>query len=861
LEEIEIIREFLVESNENLERLDREMVELESRPKDAELLASIFRTMHTIKGTCGFLGFRTLETITHHAENILGQVRSGQRDLTPPLVSLILETVDALKAELSSIEATGQESGAKYSALLARQNEIENGIETGVDAAAAAAAGAKAEPEEVPGEVNDRPYGKRSSDDKVSPAVEGTIRVDVSLLNRLMNLVGELVLARNQILQFNARQEDITLNATAQKLNLITTELQEGVMRTRMQPISIVWGNLPRVVRDLALSQGKQIELQMDGAETELDKTIIEAIKDPLTHVVRNACDHGIETPDARTRVRKPMHGTLTLSAFHEGGNVNIQISDDGAGIDPQRIKASAIEKGLVKAEKADRMSDRELANLVFLPGFSTAKQISNISGRGVGMDVVKTNIERIGGTVDLTSKPGAGTTMKIKIPLTLAIVPGLVVASGGEQFVIQQANLLELICLDAEKAKTQIEVIDGAPVYRRRGKLLPLAYLNRVLQMGERTDGAGSATNIVVLQADERQFGLVVDVIRDTQEIVVKPLGGLLKSVKGYAGATIMGDGRVALILDVPGIAQLSGVLGDSKNSEGAVQADEAAQQSSEKQELLLIKTGSFERLAVPLSLVARLEEVPRARIERAADGFVVQYRGEILPLLPLGSQLGCAAEGADVPDPVFVVVFADGGQRFGVMVDQILDIVEENVTAKRASAHPSLLGSAVVGGQVTDFLDVHAISRNLISEWAQQQAVKSKRTRVLLAESSSFSRGLVRSYLEIAGHRVIEAGSHTEALEKLGKEPVDVVMTALNLPGGGALALLDSIKNQHSHLQIPVVALADDKTGADGNAAAFTDCFFKFDRMEMSRSLERLATALTGQGEGAKELLEATR
>jgi two-component system chemotaxis sensor kinase CheA len=379
-----------------------------------------------------------------------------------------------------------------------------------------------------------------------------------------MNLVGELVLTRNQILQFNARQEDTTLNTTSQRLNLITTELQAGVMKTRMQPIGVVWNKLPRLVRDLATSSGKQIQLEMDGADTELDKTIIEAIKDPLTHIVRNCCDHGIEKPEARLRAGKPAGGTLSLRAFHEGGQVNIEISDDGGGVNLQRVKEKALEKGLVRPDQIERMSEREVLGLIFLPGFSTAPKVTSVSGRGVGMDVVKTNIEKIGGAADLASRVGEGTTVKLKIPLTLAIIPGLVVKNGGERFVIPQVSLLELIRLETDSGKSSIEWIHGTPVYRHRDRLLPITYLSQVLGQGATQNS--DAINIVVLQAEDRQFGLVVDDIQDTQEIVVKPLGKQLKGLSCYAGATIMGDGRVALILDVLGIGQLSGVVQESR-------------------------------------------------------------------------------------------------------------------------------------------------------------------------------------------------------------------------------------------------------------------------------------------------------
>ena len=856
----DIIKEFVIESSENLGRLDREMVELEQRPEDVNLLSSIFRTIHTIKGTCGFLGFQMLERVTHHAENILSQIRNGERKLTPELVSLILATVDAVKTELTSIEATSAESGASHAELLQRQEVAASQVnqkttmipnqETKRVTLQSAGEVAVPSPEvDQTAAQREHPEIEPGVGHKNVSAADSTIRVDVGLLDRLMNLVGELVLARNQVLQFSACQEDASLSATSQRLNLITTELQASVMKTRMQPIGMIWGKLPRVVRDLATSCEKQIHLEMDGADTELDKTIIEAIKDPLTHIVRNSCDHGIETPEARIRAGKPAHGRLMLRAFHEGGNVNIEITDDGAGIDPLKLKASAIQKGLLRPEQVERMHDRELVNLVFLPGLSTARQVSNISGRGVGMDVVKTNIERIGGTVDLSSRLGHGTVVKIKIPLTLAIIPGLVVASGLERFVIPQVSLLELIRLEGDQVHKQIERIHGTPVYRRRGKLLPLAYLNKVLKLQGGEDQTDSvAINIVVLQAEDQQFGLVVDGINDTQEIVVKPLGKQLKGVTCYAGATIMGDGKVALILDVAGVAQLSGVIRESRSAR-AEDTQRLEAPHLEKQSFLLFRAGCFERLAVPLSLVARLEEFPLSKIEHAAGRMVIQYRGQILPLVPLGGQLdGAGSAMASTQDPVQVVVFADGERRIGLLVDQIVDIVEDTATVKKASDHPGLLGSAVVGQKVTDFLDLHAVIQRVEDGWFQQQSTVLKGHTVLLTEISAFSRGLLRNYLEMAGHRVIEAASAADAMDKLGKDRVDVVVTALDLPDRSAFQLLESMGKQPALRNIPVVALANriEETNAPADGAGFDDYLLKFDRTAMLRSVDRLSLAL---------------
>ena len=667
MQDQDVIREFLVESHENLSRLDQELVELEQRPQDSALLASIFRTIHTIKGTCGFFAFSTLERITHQAETLLSQLRDGKRKLTPSLISLILETVDATRKVLAAIEADGKEGPEGFEDIaerlrLAAQSPVD--IEDLRDTASPPVL--PAEPRAAT-DSSEATEGTKPEETivKSSAVADANIRVGVGLLDKLMDLVGELVLTRNQILQFNTEREDAALNATSQRLNLITTELQEGVMKTRMQPIGMVWNKLPRVVRDMAVSLGKQIRLEMDGADTELDRTIIEAIKDPLVHLVRNSCDHGIEPPEIRTRAGKSPEGRLTLRAYHEGGQVNIEIADDGAGIDVARVKQKAVEKGLLRCEQADKLSDREVLNLIFLPGLSTAQTVTNVSGRGVGMDVVKSNIEKIGGVVDVFSRPGEGATVKLKIPLTLAIIPGLVITSRGERFVIPQVSLLELIRLEGDSSEKHIEQVHGTPVYRRRGSLLPIAYLNQVL--GLKSAERSEALSMVVLQAEDRQFGLVVDGINDTQEIVVKPLGKQLKGLTEYAGATIMGDGRVALILDVLGIGQRSGVLAESREQARA-SAEQKSQAGTEQQRLLLFRAGSFERLAVPLSLVARLEEFPRNSIEYAGGCQVVQYRNRILPLVPLRAVLESSAPDPDqMPDPVQVVVFNDGDRSVG--------------------------------------------------------------------------------------------------------------------------------------------------------------------------------------------------
>jgi len=807
MQDQDVIREFLVESRENLSRLELELVDLEKRPKDAPLLASVFRTIHTIKGTCGFLGYTLLEKITHQAESILCQLRDGRRDLNPPLISLILETVDAIKKILTSIEQSGEEGPDTFAGVKGRLWNA-----------------AQAEPDpEAP--VADKAPEEKSTEDTAhaQTTTDANIRVGVGLLDKLMDLVGELVLTRNQILQFNAGREDPSLNATSQRLNLITTELQEGVMKTRMQPIGTVWNKLPRVVRDMALSLGKQIRLEMDGAGTELDRTIIEAIKDPLVHLVRNACDHGIETPDCRAKSGKPPEGRLTLRAYHEGGQVNIEIGDDGAGIDIDLLKKKAIADGFLREDAALKLSDREALNLIFHAGLSTARAVTNISGRGVGMDVVKSNIEKIGGIVDVASRPGEGTTVKLRIPLTLAIIPGLVITSGGERFVIPQVNLLELIRLENDSDK-RVEYVHGAPVYRRRGSLLPVTWLNTVL--GLKPSEAGEVVSMVVLQAEDRQFGVVVDGISDTQEIVVKPLGKQLKGVNAYAGATIMGDGHVALILDVPGIGQRSGLLAESREQTRAA-AERKAEPAAQQQRLLLFRAGSFTRLAVPLSLVSRLEEFPRSSIERAGGHDVVQYRDRILRLISLQTVLepDCLGSAAEPADPVQAIVFNNGERSIGVVVDQILDIAEEVVTVRQGTARAGLLGSGVVGKQVADFLDLTYVIRSASEDWFRPAAAPERTLKILIADPSAFSRGLIRGGLDMAGYSVLEAATCDETIAALERYSVDIVVAAS--------ALADSLRAHNEWQHIPVLAPGD------------------FDREAMLHSIAHLAIATSNQQE----------
>ncbi len=782
----EIVGEFLMESHENLDQLDRDLVDLEQQPGSRELISRIFRTIHTIKGTSGFLAFSRLESLAHAGESLLSRLRDGVQPVTPQTITTLLEMIDGVRALLASIEDTGAEGDVDIDRIVAgvHAQMSDTAADTAADtpaaapevvahaAAAGAAAGAVAgaeagaaagvqaagaepvslddapkRPAPEPIEEQRRPLGEvlveqgATSSADVSSALQrqldgderklGTIlldegkaqpgqvtealqaqapkrgvadsaiRVDVDLLDTLMNMVGELVLARNQLLRGVLETGDAALTRSAQRLGMITSELQEGIMKTRMQPIEHIWSKLPRVVRDLSNGLGKQIQLVMEGKETELDRSLLEAVKDPLTHLVRNAVDHGIEEPERRAAAGKPPEGTLTLRAYHEGGHVTVEVADDGGGLDVDRIAAKAVENGIARADQIAQMDRRDIMALVFQPGFSTAKAVTNVSGRGVGMDVVKTNIERIGGAVDVDSTPGEGTVWRLTIPLTLAIIQALTVDCGDQRYVVPQVSVLELVYIDGQS--TKIEYASGAPVYRLRGRLLPLVRLDRTLGLEVGTD---AGVYLVVLQADGRRFGVVVDRVLSTEEVVVKAINSRFKDIGLYAGATILGDGKVGLILDVPALARRSHLVGGDAERESPAATSRAVGAAGTGERLLVTAVGA-RRVAIPLDTVTRLEEFPREKIERSGSREVVQYRGRILPLVRLANLLGVYDE-PEQRDTVSVVVYSEGERSVALVVDRIVDIAEDAVTARNDTHEDGLVGTAVIQQRVTELLDV---------------------------------------------------------------------------------------------------------------------------------------------------------
>ncbi|HEY5087074.1 MAG TPA: chemotaxis protein CheA [Gemmatimonadaceae bacterium] len=698
----DLLKDFLAESAENLARLDQDVVELERDPSNASLLNSIFRAVHTIKGTCGFLGLSRLENVSHTAESVLERLRKGALKVDADVISDILRAVDVIKLILTGLAVAEVEPVGDDSLLIGL-------LEQWLTSDTSHAAPAVPSGPDVQGAPSQTTNGSTSDDMRIAATTHSapladaitppnsSIRVNIQLLDALMNLAGELVLSRNQLLEMSSREDDSIFTAPVQQLSRITAELQGAIMKTRMQPVGSAWGKLPRIVRDIARETGKKIELDMKGAATELDRQLVQALQDPLTHMVRNSADHGIESPEVRRAFGKSAVGKIVLNAYHEAGHVIVEITDDGRGIDAAAVRRAAVERGLVPREVAQAMSDCQVLRFIFEPGFSTATAVTHISGRGVGMDVVRSNIERVGGAVELQSVGGQGCTVRIRLPLTLAIVSSLIVRARGELFAFSQASVLELIRLSADQL-SRFDVLHNVRLFRLRDELVPVVTLAEMLELPEQ--GENSVTTLVICQAGTARFGIIVDDVVDTQEIVVKPVGRLIRSIGCYAGCTILGDGRVVMIVDPAALATRAG-----SHTTSVMQAVEPALalQATPRDSLLLFGVGADSVQAVPLSLVARLEEISSDRIEYAGGNAVVQYRGSLLPVVPVSPSVTFTSGRSNS-----VIVFNEGSTSFGIAVTEIRDIVEEIVNLELAASRPGVLGTAVIAGAATEVLDV---------------------------------------------------------------------------------------------------------------------------------------------------------
>jgi two-component system chemotaxis sensor kinase CheA len=928
----DLLREFLTETSESLDTVDNQLVKFEQEPNNARILDNIFRLVHTIKGTCGFLGLPRLEALAHAGETLMGKFRDGM-PVTAEAVTVILSSIDRIKEILSGLEATEAEpegtdrdlidqleamvaQGMAAMAGSAQPMPADGGAAPAADAPplapeapAAMEAPAAPAPKELtqgalveqtlerplrPGEVSldelerafretaievpapaaakaapataapvkeareAKPSPKKSmADESVSEGdriANQSIRVNVDTLEHLMTMVSELVLTRNQLLEISRRNEDTEFKVPLQRLSNVTAELQEGVMKTRMQPIGNAWQKLPRIVRDLSSELCKQIELEMHGADTELDRQVLDLIKDPLTHMVRNSADHGLETPAERSACGKPETGTIRLSAYHEGGHIIICIADNGRGLNTEKIKAKALASGLVTEAELEKMSEAQIHKFIFAPGFSTAAAVTSVSGRGVGMDVVRTNIDQIGGTIDIKSVAGEGSSVTIKIPLTLAIVSALIVEAAGDRFAIPQLSVVELVRARAN-SEHRIERIKDTAVLRLRNKLLPLIHLKKLLKID---DGAASDPEngfIVVTQVGSQTFGIVVDGVFHTEEIVVKPMSTKLRHIDMFSGNTILGDGAVIMIIDPNGIAKALGASGTASHEMAEDAAAHHASSAEQTTSLLVFRAGTSQPKAVPLGLVTRLEELPADKIEFSNGRYMVQYREQLMPLVAMEG-VTVASQGAQP-----ILVFADDGRSMGLVVDEIIDIVEERLNIEVAGSSQGILGSAVIKGQATEVIDVGHFLPMAFADWFARKEMRPSAASqsVLLVDDSAFFRNMLAPVLKAAGYRVRTAPNAQEALATLRSgQSFDVVLTDIEMPDMNGFEFAEILRSDHNLGAMPIIglsALVSPAAIERGRQAGFHDYVAKFDRPGLIAALkEQTATAA-----GAAELSRA--
>ncbi len=857
----ELLNDFLAETSEHLDAASSQLVQFESDPSNSAIVASIFRLVHTIKGTCGFLGLTRLEAIAHVAEAAISRLREG-RVATPELVSLILAAVDRIKLILNEIEANAAEPAGDDGDLIFELNaQIADPAQPSEPTSAGAASGV--------------PMARRSalapdSFTVAEPARPGerprrseTIRVDVASLERIMVLVSELVLTRNQLLELHRKQEDEAAKAPMQRLSALTSDLQDSVMRARMQPLSRLFARLPRLVRELSVETGKKLSLIVDGGETELDRQLIEVIRDPLTHILRNAADHAIETPEHRVAAGKTETGTIRISASHEAGYIAVSVADDGRGLDVEKIKAKALARGLISAGEIDGLAPEAVYRFIFLPGFSTAATVTNISGRGVGLDVVRENIETIGGSINVSSTFGKGTSFNLKIPLTLAIAPALIVQIAGHRFALPQQSVMEAIGLDSGSSH-KIERVQDSMVLRLRDKVLPLVDLSDVFKLrrpdesspvpnggpvaGSETAGVGKLA--VIMRFGAHSFGVLVDSVADVQEIVVKPLGASLAHLYVFSGHTILGDGSVVLILDPVGLAR---TLGLSQALELGIQhIAERFIPPREKTRLVLFKAGEGAFKVVPLSLISRIESAASGAIAISDGRLMMQHRGFLMPLLPI--------DGSPIRDEVRerpVLVLGIGGESVGLVVDEIIDIVEDFLDIEIASATPGIIGSARIAEIVVEIIDISHFVRIARPDALARGVVN--RFSVLLVDDRLFFRDMLAPILTAAGYRVTTASSGRDALFLLSKGALfHAVVTDTDMPDMDGYTLAREIRRNPRNGALPVIALAANAAPIISEAAAASGMCGVVGKFDRAGLLTLLRAKLDSQSLGTHALEE---
>jgi len=892
----QIVKEFLIESFENLSNISDQLTQYENERENKDLLNSIYRKVHTLKGSANFLNYKKLQEVTHNAENLLDDLREKKVELSSNIIDVLLKTFDCCQVILQNIESNDKEGNIDIAGLIdelkriqqahsLKENilEMRSPLSTGTvfshdsfkgiemkkasnsshiptEDVSSNEAGLKIvlpeigpSKEEVSTEVKDE-----KEETPTKNIADSVVRVNVELLDKIMNVVGELVLNRNQILQYAGSYENSELNRLAQQLNGITTELQTDIMTTRMQPVGTVFAKFDRVVRDLSRSQDKKIKLSVLGKETELDKTLLDAIRDPLTHLIRNAADHGIETPEKRTQNGKSNEGHIQIRAYHEGGQVTIEIQDDGQGLDPEKISRKALEKGIVTKDELERMSKNQIQSLIMMPGFSTVDKVTNLSGRGVGMDVVKSNIEKIGGSVDISSEPGNGSVFKLKIPLTLAIVPALVIEARKETFAIPQVNLVELVRIEDEHIDKKIERIHQNEFFRLRGNLIPVFRLGKELDLepvsqDEITKNIDKSLSVAVLNAEGVTYGLIVDQVLDTQEIVVKPLSKNLKELSVFAGATIMGDGHVALIVDALGFYNkvTTGTVNKAMKSNVKVEESEDQDSYSESKEILLTELGDGQDYGIPLVLVSRLEELSCSSIEWSGDRALMRYRNKSMPLIDMEKALDLKGDSllarvknteVDKNDRFDCVVVKIGGQSLGLVVKEIKDIaITDSEVSNDIVAHPGMMGTVFIGERTITIIDVHTV---LKKNGIKTKTNAIKKGRILLVEDSPLYQKIQMEILNEHGFEVVLEENGRAGLERLQKEEFDLVVTDIEMPEMNGWEFASAVRKlEDDKLRTkPIVAVSTRVSKEDlakGVKSGFTKHLEKFDKDEVLEAI----------------------
>jgi two-component system, chemotaxis family, sensor kinase CheA len=858
----ELLQDFLTETSEHIEGAEVQLVQFERDPSDQSLISSIFRLVHTIKGTSSFLGLERLERVGHAAESVMGMLRDG----SPPTalsVTLILAAIDRIKSIIEEIGETGSEAPGDDSEIIkALEDYMENGPPAEGAAPQPTAEAAASEPESAPAATSEAPA---SAETPATPAAEAaaapaavpsaqqappankksgganpnqeTIRVSVDTIERMMQLVSELVLTRNQLLELARHREDEVLKTPLQHLSTLTSDLQDAVMRARMQPVGRLYANLPRLVRELSTSLGKNIDLVTEGADTELDRQLIEVIRDPLTHLIRNSADHGLETPEERIASGKPEMGEIRVSAAHEAGQITIDIADDGKGLNSERIKQKIITQGLASESDLNNMSPDEINRYVFEPGFSTATIVSNVSGRGVGMDVVRSNIESIGGSVSLASTPGKGSRFSLKIPLTLAIAPALIIEVAGQRFALPQTSVVEAVSL-GKNYKDLIQNVQNALVLKLREEVIPAVELRDIVGLKATEENEDSEKLAVVMRVGTESFCVIVDGVADIQEIVVKPLSASIAHLKSFSGHTILGDGSVVLILDPGGIAANLGIEKSNDQKRDASRE----QNEQDRRRMVMFRAGEGAPKVLPLSLVSRIEMVETNRIESSDGRLLVLLQGRLMPIVPISHQ-------TDLSKPSYpVLVVATETRSIGLLADEIIDIIEDKLDIQLASSSSDIVGSAEIRGETVELVDVSHFIR-----MAETPAKGDTRVqRLLLVSDDMLTRDMLTPPLAAAGYEVTSIplpGALSDLFSQANS--YDSLIIDTDTPAVAASNLMKALKAQKENIAVPIIGLSKStatRTARKAEEAGMAALVSKHDRQML---LETLSYTLDARAE----------